>query len=516
MMQQWYDCKASAKGALLLFRMGDFYEAFFHDAEILAEKGGINLTKRSEIPMSGIPHHQLETYLNKLTKERLHIAIAEQMGDPKAKGLVERRITRTITPGTVVSPHSLEEKNFNTIAALCVSDGLFGLAYCDITTADLHLFEIDEIKVVLTEIARLGVVELLTPPKFFATYPDAWEQLAHESTLSLTDNDKSLFTLSAASEMLQRHFGALTLDSFGAKHMSAAISSAGALLTFTRHKLGNSLRHIQRLLHTPPTDFMAIDRVTEKNLELFESASSGKTDTSLFNLLDQTATPMGGRSLRRWMMRPLIVLKDIEERQEAVAHLFADTPAARSTHAHLKNVRDLERLTTRISSGFATPKDLLALGRSLTHINPAKSCIAHLKSPLIDLACEALGNDSDSIADQINQALTDDPPWRLSDGGVIRSGYNKELDELRASRDNTSEWLTNYQEKIREESGIKNLKVAFNRVAGYYIEVSRAQSSLMPEGFRRTQTLTNNERFTAPERITPPSLRRQGGSSVSA
>lgn len=485
MMQQWYDCKRLAGSALLLFRMGDFYEAFFDDAEKLAKTGGINLTKRAEIPMSGIPHHQLETYLDKLTKAKVHIAIAEQFGDPK-QGPLERKIVRTITPGTLVTSSVIEEKDFNTIAALCQEKGRFGLAYCDITTSEMHLLELEDLGEMLSEIARLNVVELLTPPKFFAPYP------AIEVSIALTDDDKSLFTALAARESLERHFGIQTLDSFIAKHLSPAITAAGALLTFAKRKVGSSLKTIERARHTPVSGYMAIDRATELNLELFD------TKTSLFALLDKTATPMGGRRLRRWIQRPLLQLASIAQRADAISAFYHKMPAAKAAHAHLANIRDLERLAMRIASGYATPKDLITLKHSLTHCSPFRRALDGISSELIDIAKSGLSDESSQLAELIDKTLTDDPPWRLSDGGVIRAGFCEELDALRSARANSSAWLANYQEKLREERGIKNLKVAYNKISGYYIEVSRAQASLMPDHCTRTQTLTNSERFTDP------------------
>lgn len=486
MMQQWYDCKVAAGSALLLFRMGDFYEAFFTDAERLAKLGNINLTKRSDIPMSGIPHHQLETYLDKLTKAKIHIAIAEQFGDPR-QGPLERKIVRTITPGTLVTSSAIKEKDFNTIAALYHEKGRFGLAYCDITTSDMHLLELNDLSEILSEIARLNVVELLAPPKFFDPYPNI------QISVALTDDDKSLFTAVAAKESLERHFSIQTLDSFGAKHLGPAITAAGALLTFAKRKVGSSLRHIERMRHTPLQDYMAIDRATELNLELFE------TKTSLFAALDKTATPMGGRRLRRWIQRPLLNIESILQRQEAVSAFYHEIPTAKAAHEHLGGVRDLERLAMRISSGYATPKDLVTLKHSLLHCTPFREALDGISSDLIDTAKQGLSDDVAAIASQIDCALDDDPPWRLSDGGVIREGFSEELDELRGIRSNSSAWLTDYQEKLREKYGIKNLKVAFNKISGYYIEVSRAQADLMPETCTRTQTLTNSERFTDPD-----------------
>jgi len=486
MMQQWYDCKVQAGPALLLFRMGDFYEAFFHDAEKLAKLGNINLTKRSDIPMSGIPHHQLETYLDKLTKAKIHIAIAEQFGDPK-QGPLERKIVRTITPGTVVTSSAIEEKDFNTIAAIYHEKGRFGLAYCDITTSEMHLLELSDLSEMLSEIARLNVVELLAPPKFFASYPTL------QISVALTDDDKSLFTAIAAKESLERHFGIQTLDSFGAKHLGPAITAAGALLTFAKRKVGSNLRHIERMRHTPIQGYMAIDRATELNLELFD------TKTSLFAVLDKTATPMGGRRLRRWIQRPLLNIESITQRQEAISAFYHAMPAAKAAHEHLNGVRDLERLAMRISSGYATPKDLISLKHSLMHCAPFRSALGGVSSELIDLAKQGISDDATEIASLIEESLDDDPPWRLSDGGVIRAGFSEELDELRSIRTNSGAWLTDYQEKLRSECGIKNLKVAFNKISGYYIEVSRAQASLMPMSCTRTQTLTNSERFTDPE-----------------
>lgn len=476
MMQQWQACKQSAKEALLLFRMGDFYEAFYEDAEVLAEALDLTLTKRQGTPMAGVPWHTCESYIDRLVAKGYKVAIAEQTEDPKqAKGLVKREIVRFVTPGTVVN---LPDTGNNFIASIAQVGSVFGLAFLDLTTASFQVVEFEESKELQSELYRLRPSEILTMEAF---------QKKHEGLLK--ELDCSLFSIGApwqfehktAYAYLTGHFGVHHLDGFGLKGMVAAINAAGALLAYIHDDLALPIHHIRDIKPISANDSMALDRVSQRNLELTDSLH-GSPKHTLVGVLDQTYTPMGKRLLREWIKRPLLDTRAINERLDAVQAYTQAPKELAELRQQLRGVRDLERLMTRAVAGYATPRDLLALGVSLQNCDP----IRKLPPGLLDLARK------------IQEALVEEPPVRITEGKIFRDGYNAELDELRGLTKGGKEWLARYQTKIKEETGIKNLKVSFNKIFGYYIEVSKGQADLMPGTFERRQTLVNSERFVSP------------------
>lgn len=480
MMAQWSACKKEAAGALLLFRLGDFYEAFEDDAVVLAKELDLVLTKRQETPMAGIPVHTCETYIDRLVGKGYRVAVAEQMEDPKTvKGIVKRAIVRTVTPGSVIQSTLLKDKSNNFMASLAQVNAIFGLAILDLTTADFRVMEFDEEKDLLDELSRVEPKELMISEK-------CWKRLKdHLDIVAVQVKEEWHFDHKSAYDHLIRHFHTQTLDGFGLKGMTAAINAAGALLTYVKDDLNLQLSHIKTIAPCHLSAYMTIDRTTQNHLELIEPLhEKGKT---VLSLLDETETPMGGRLLKEWLLHPLLSVPEITKRQEGII-TFLSTVGLRPL---LREIRDLERLIMRIETGYATPRDLTGLRYSLEPLPQISSILVESHANrLPDLA---------PIADKIASAIVDNPPLRLSEGGIFKAGYHPKLDELKNFKTESQAWLANYQTKLREELQIKTLKVGYTQAFGYYIEVSRGQSEKMPLAFQRRQTLVNTERFISPE-----------------
>jgi DNA mismatch repair protein MutS len=487
MMAQWQACKDEAKGAILFFRLGDFYEAFHDDALLVARELDITLTKRQETPMSGVPFHASEGYIDKLVSKGYRVAIAEQTEDAKlAKGLVKREIVRIVTPGTVMSQALLSDKNNNFLACITQVNTSFGLSVLDLTTAEFRAMELESEKELEGELFRLQPKEILVSAKWHKNHS------AEAFPFVLTTKEDWHFDHKMACESLLKHFKVHNLDGFGLKGMVAAVNAAGALLSYVSEDLNLSIAHVQKIQTEKLSAYMALDRATQRHLELTESLQSEKKKHTLLHLLDETATPMGGRLLRQWLTHPLLSVEGIRERQDAIEQLLNRNISA------LQNIRDLERLIMRIETGYATPRDLVALRYSLEPIPALHAVLGDLSSTLIARALQKC-TDVSSITALIASALVEAPPLRLSDGGIFKTGYHPELDELHAIRADSHTWIAKYQTELREETRIKTLKVSFTQAFGYYIEVSRGQAEKMPDRFQRRQTLVNAERFITPE-----------------
>ncbi|MBS0616148.1 MAG: DNA mismatch repair protein MutS [Verrucomicrobia bacterium] len=474
MMAQWKSCKEKSGGALLFFRLGDFYEAFEEDAAILSKELDLVLTKRQETPMAGVPAHMCEVYIDKLIAKGYRVAIAEQMEDPQVtKGIVKREIIRTVTPGTLIQSNLLTDKSANFVVSIHQINDVFGLGILDLSTADFRVMEVEGEKALHDELTRLQPKEIIVSSK---------SKLSLDGALIIR-KDEWCFNLQTAQEKLCKHFSLHSLDGLGLFGMNAAISAAGALFMYVQGDLQLPLSHIQSIKKEETARFMAIDSATQRHLEIvFPLHPKGE---SLLGHLDHTVTPMGGRLLRYWVLHPLLSAEEIHARQDRVASLLsADIP-------ELKEVRDLERLIMRIETGYSSPRDLSGLRFSLEPL-PAitRSAEKHGFAPLPDLSF---------LADKIKAAIVDAPPLRLSEGGIFRAGFNAELDELRGLKTQSVTWMASYQARLREELGIKTLKVGFTAAFGYFIEVSRGQSDKMSDAFQRRQTLVSSERYTSAE-----------------
>lgn len=501
MMTQWHACKNMAQNAILFFRMGDFYEAFYDDAVIAARELELTLTSRQDIPMAGVPCHTCETYIDRLVAKGFRVAVAEQMEDPKkTKGLVKREVVRVVTPGTVINSSLLSDKANNYFASVARVNTIFGLAFLDLTTSEFKVIEFEQEQDLLNEIYRVHPAEFLVSNKFKDKHQQVFADLQKSYDFLLNVQEDWHFDHQVAYDSLINHFKVRTLDGFGLKGMVAGINAAGALLNYLHDALNLPTGHIRDLQTYSTSQYMSLDRMTQRNLELTESLNDGSRKHTLLGVLDKTRTPMGARLMRRWIKQPLLSVDEIKRRQDAVEAFFHAPHILERLNTLMDGVRDLERLMMKISSGYATPRDIASLRFSLEPIPGIKAALQPLinTSNLIQKEESAL-EPLPELTQLISNALVDEPPARLSDGNIFREGYHRELDELREISRDSKTWLARYQTQLREHTGIKTLKVGYNKMFGYYIEVSRGQADRMPDIFERRQTLVNAERFITPE-----------------
>ncbi len=500
MMRQYRDAKRDIpQDCILLFRMGDFYEIFFDDASKAAPILDVALTKRAGVPMCGVPYHALETYLPRLLASGVKVAIAEQMEDPKlAKGIVKRAITRVITPGTVMDGSILSPGQNNYLAALVASKGVFGLASVDISTGDFRTTELRSASELETELHRINAPECIMPDSLF----NAWNEknLFPQTARKIlwTPVEDWIFQADTAADFLKRHLNVLSLDGFGCADMACGISSAGAVLYYASENLRQPASHIKTLKTYQNSDFLVLDYISQRNLELVDPMPGGRKEGSLLHVLDQTSTPMGSRKLREWILRPLSSKDRIIERLDAIEAL-RDNPLTLAELAEMiSGIRDLERITARLNVGNASPRDLASLSQSLKIVPGIKAILHDFDILMLREVRNSLGEHSALVAD-IDAVLVENPPLNISDGGIVREGVNRELDEFRSAATDGKRWLAEFQAKEQERTKIKTLKVRYNKVFGYYIEISKSYMDQAPDDYVRKQTLVNGERFITPE-----------------
>lgn len=498
-MVQWHACKKQAGDAILFFRLGDFYEAFHEDAALLAKELDLTLTKRQGTPMSGVPYHSSEAYIDRLVSKGYKVAIAEQTEDPKqTKGIVKREVVRVLTPGTVVNSSLISDKANNYIAAITQLNSIFGLSVLDVTTSEFRTVEFECLRSLTDELCRLAPKELLLSEKNSIKLHELLEELRHHFTFSKSVRPDWSFDHRSSLDFLLKHFKVLSLDGFGLKGSSAAIVASGSLLAYVADELSIDISHVKSIHPINLSQFMSIDRSTQRHLELTEPLYDGNKTNTLLNLLDSTKTPMGARLLKKWLSHPLLSKEAILKRQKGVSFFHDNMQPTNGLRNTLSQVRDIERLMMRISTGNASPRDLVSLRFSLETIPQILDTLSGDIAEIIKKNVLKLTN-VDHLARKIETAIVEAPPMRLSDCGIICDGYNEELDELRTIKENSREWLANYQQTLRETHDIKTLKVGYTKAFGYYIDVSRMQSSKMPDHFVKRQTLVNNERFISPE-----------------
>jgi DNA mismatch repair protein MutS len=500
MMRQYRSVKAGlAEDILLLFRMGDFYEMFFEDATRGAEIMEITLTKRQGVPMAGIPYHALENYLQRILSAGVKVAIAEQVEDPKAaKGLVRREVTQVITPGTIVEGGVLSAQKSNFLLSICRGPkDCFGLAGLDISTGDFRLTEVSSLEALETEIHRLQPAECLLPENL----ANEWKVDGPDVPASIiwTPVDEWTYDDEVAREFLHRHFQVASLDGFGCREYGTAVGAAGAVLYYAQTNLRRDAAHITRLTPYAANRFMVVDRVSQRNLELVEPLFTDSRDATLLSVLNRAATPMGNRMVREWILRPLLDKIAIDARLDALQIFFEDQLLLLELREALRAVKDLERTIARLNVGSANARDLLVLQRGFEAMPGLKAIVGiHTDSSLLNDIQTRL-SELPEIVGLITIAIADEPPNTVKDGGIIRDGYLAQLDELRSAATEGKSWLADLQAREQERTGIKNLKVRFNKVFGYYIEISKAQLANVPEDYTRKQTLVNAERFITPE-----------------
>lgn len=498
-MAQWQECKKRAEGALLLFRLGDFYEAFHDDALLLSKELDVTLTKRQETPMAGIPFHASDGYIDKLVEKGYRVAIAEQMEDPRfVKGIVKREIVRIVTPGTLIQSGLLKDKTNNFLSCVSQVGRKMALSILDLTTADFRVLEFEGGEGLIDELYRLKPSEILLSKKWHGAQPQRAEEFHRQWGASVQIREEVHFSKEYTFSFLLRHFQVNTLDGFGLAGKEAGICAAGALLSYVGEELNLPLRHIKTLRCEGEGHYMQIDRSTQRHLELFESLHQGKEESSLFGVIDHTLTPMGGRLLKQWLSHPLLRLEEIQKRQACVGALFSSAEVRKRLRGHLEGIRDLQRLSMRAETLCASPRDLGALRSSLEAILPLKEELERVG----DGELNALGkriHDLRPLVERLGSALVEAPPIRVGEGGFFKKGFHEEIDALRSFQEESYNWVAHYQARLREESQIKTLKVGYTKAFGYYIEISRGQAQRAPDFLQRKQTLVNAERFITEE-----------------
>jgi DNA mismatch repair protein MutS len=486
--RQYLEIKRRYPGMILFFQIGDFYEAFDEDASVVARELGLALTRKyfgkgQVHPLAGVPVRSIETHLAKLINRGYKIAICDQV-TPPGKGLVEREVTRIVTPGTVVEPGLLEGKANNYLASLFVGGDSAGLAYADVTTGEFAATELD-VEQAVAEIERLAPSELLLPRD--QRPPDA-------DIRALTKLDDARVELKVARRALLDHFGVATLAAYGCEDRPLAAQAAGAIIVYLRDTQPDALANLDRLQSYATDKFMRLDPQTMRNLEIFQGwdFTGGQPTGSLVSTIDLTVTPMGGRRLRSWLRHPLLDVVELRARQDAVEWFFKRDAAREKIRAGLNEILDIERLLGRVRRKIAAPMEVVALARSLRAVAPIRFTLEKQKAPS-DFTRTL--KDCDDIVSYVTRAITERPPSEIERGSVIRAGFSKELDELRDVLAGGKNFLAKFEARERERSGIRSLKVGYNKVFGYYIEITKTNLKLAPGDYIRKQTLTNAERF---------------------
>jgi len=505
-MRQYRQIKQRYPDTIVLFRLGDFYETFEEDAAITARVCGIALTRRNngaagDVPMAGFPHHQLDTYLAKLVRAGYRVAVCEQLEDPKfARGIVRRGVVEVVTPGVALSEKLLEAKQSRYVAALALpvrSGQLVGVALADASTGEFFTMEVPP-ENVSDLLEGFAPAELLVAKRDYRTVQEWSSRWAWRPVLTRLED--WLVEESFARQLLQRHFGVESLKGFGIDHLGQGIAAAGAILHYIRETQQEHAHHIRSIRSYNSSEYMELDAATRRNLELLATVADGRADGSLWRILDKTLTPMGGRLLKFWLHHPLRRPEAIRERLAAIRVLVEHAPQRHSLRQLLPSVGDLERMLSRIATGRALPREYLALGQSILSAQRVAALLRQLPAHgvLAGIAWEELLQEAVPLGEQLCRALQENPSSGFGNGAIFRHGFSAELDELRQLLESSREWLEHYQESERRRTGIPSLKVGYNAVFGYYIEVTHAHRAKVPPDYERKQTLTNAERYTTP------------------
>jgi DNA mismatch repair protein MutS len=490
MMAQYKKIKAEYDDCILMYRLGDFYEMFFEDAIEASQILHITLTARGKdkdqkIPMCGIPFHAVDSYLSKLTKAGKKIAICDQTTEPNGKGIVEREVVRVVTPGTTFDENIIDQKTNNYVVCIVAEKESFGFAYADVTTGDFKGTEIKNLKELSSEVARINPAECICAQELQSKLKPLFP---HETVVFPHQYMKNPET------QIKTFFDVTSLQSFGLEDKNSAVKAVGMLLNYLKETQKNDLLHLKKPLFYSISEFMLLDEALIRNLEIFYTNQGNKKHGSLAWVLDETVTPMGGRMLRNWLLHPLLEAKKINSRLEKVSVFVQNSTLLRDLRETLKSVFDIERLLSRLSLGTGNARDLNAMKQSLQAIPSLKNLIAD-KFEDINKKLEY----PKDLVDLIDRAIKDEVPQIVREGGMIKEGYNQELDQLRYISSEGKTFLTNLQKKEVERTGISSLKVKFNKVFGYYIEISKTNLDSVPEDYIRKQTLVNAERFITPE-----------------
>lgn len=503
MIEQYLNIKKDQQDSILFYRLGDFYEMFFEDAQIASRELEIVLTARdgggTKIPMCGVPHHAVNNYIARLISKGYKVAICDQVEDPKqAIGIVKREVTRIITPGTILDDMMLDEGRNNYLAAVIVAEDLIGFAYIDISTGTFWVTEMsgsDSRASLDSELQRVEPAECLLPT--VGILDSLWQEDFSRKDMLFTRVNEGIATLEEAEKVLKKHFGVASLDGYGLKGYTAGLIAAGTIVAFLYTTQKSRLNHIQNISVYQNSSFMELDAFTRRNLELTSSLRDGRKEGSLLEVLDQCRTPMGKRSIRKWVEQPLMDIEQLNRRLDAVEELLNALQLRQESREVLNKIYDLERLAGKLGSGIVSPRDLLALKNSLGVLPMLKEILGNCKSPLL-LELSRL-NPLAEVYEIIDKAIHDDPPLSIKEGGIIKEGCREEIDEFKRLGSQGKAWLIDFENREKERTGIKSLKVGFNRVFGYYIEISNSNRTPIPQDYIRKQTLVNAERFITEE-----------------
>ena len=503
MMVHYCQTKCAYKDSILFYRLGDFYEMFFEDAKIVSRELELTLTGKDcglseRAPMCGIPYHAAETYINRLIDKGYKVAICEQVEDPKtAKGIVKREVTRVVTPGTNLNMQELDEgKNNYLMAIVCVGDH-FGVSTADITTGDCYVTEIDEERKLWDEINKFLPAEIICNDAFLVSGVDV-DDLRNRLHISVFALESWYFGDDLCKQTLLEHFKISSLEGLGLADYDSGVIAAGSLFRYLLDTQKNTMEHMNKIIPYTTDRYMVIDSSSRRNLELVETLREKQKRGSLLWVLDKTKTAMGARMLRSFVEQPLIDADAINERLDAVTELNMQAMLREEIREYLNPVYDLERLVSRISYRSANPRDLLAFKMSLEMIPHIKNLLANFTSPLLVRINEQMDGLED-LYRLLEASITEDPPLAVKEGGIIREGYNEQVDTYRNSKTQGKSWLAQLEAEEKEKTGIRNLKIKYNKVFGYYLEVTNSFKDLVPEYYTRKQTLTNAERYITPK-----------------
>lgn len=503
MMQKYLETKEEYKDCILFYRLGDFYEMFFDDAILVSKELELTLTGKScgmeeRAPMCGIPYHAVEGYLNKLVANGHKVAICEQVEDPKlAKGLVKREVVRIVTPGTNLDMQALDETKNNYIMCIVYLADKYGVSIADVSTGDYYVTEVDSERKLMDEITKFAPSEIICNESFYMSGADL-EDMRHRLKITIYALETWYFGDELAENTLKEHFKIKSLKALGLADYDCGTIAAGALLKYLYETQKNNLEHISSIHPYSTGKYMVIDSSTRRNLELVETLREKQKRGSLLWVLDKTKTAMGARLLRSYVEQPLIDKAEIEKRQDAICELNKHIITREELREYLNPIYDLERLITRVTYLSANPRDLIAFRNSIGMLPPIHTLLDEFESDLM----KGIQSDMDTLEELytlIDAAIIDDPPVSVRDGGIIKEGYHEEVDKYRQAKTEGKNWLAELEVKEREKTGIKNLKIKFNKVFGYYLEVTNSYKNMVPDYFMRKQTLANAERYITPE-----------------
>ncbi len=503
MMQHYLKTHEEYKDCILFYRLGDFYEMFFDDAKVVSKELELTLTGKScgaeeRAPMCRIPYHAAETYLTRLVKKGYKVAICEQVEDPKlAKGMVKREVTRVVTPGTTLNAQALDETKNNYIMCIAYIGDHYGISSADITTGDYYVTEVDSERKLLDEVNKYQPTEIICNEAFYISGIDI-DDMKNRMGIVIYSLDAWYFSDETAQMTLKDHFKVRDLEGLGLADYDSGVVAAGALLKYLYETQKTTLSNLVAIHPYTTGKFMIIDSSTRRNLELVETLREKQKRGSLLWVLDKTRTAMGARTLRSFVEQPLIERTEIEERYDAIDEFNTNAITREEIREYLNPVYDLERLITRVTYQTANPRDLIAFRNSIHMLPPIKTLMSDFQSPLLKRLYEQLDT-LDELYELIERSIAEEPPLTLHDGGILKEGYNEEVDRLRKAKTDGKSWLADLEAKEREKTGIKNLKIKYNKVFGYYLEVTNSFKDLVPDYFTRKQTLANAERFITPE-----------------